>query len=130
MKQNPDRAAAVDYILGITREIWEDRGLGPSLRRHYAEQVLLRHPGGVLVGNEAVLAATLQTLHEFPDRRLLGEDVIWQGAGEDGTLTLGEGDVLTLPKGLQRRLANAGPGAMIAYVTRGGDSPSAPQWAA
>lgn len=84
MKQDPDRAAAVDYILGITREIWEDRGLGPALRRHYAEQVLLRHPGGVLVGNEAVIAATLQTLHEFPDRRLLGEDVIWQSAGEDG----------------------------------------------
>ena len=47
-----------------------------------------------------------------------------------GGLTLGEGDVLTLPKGLQRRLANPGPGAMLAYVTRGGDSPAAPQWAA
>ena len=45
-------------------------------------------------------------------------------------MTLGAGDVLTLPKGLQRRLVNAAPGAMLAYGTRGGDSPAAPQWAA
>ncbi len=67
---------AVDYILGITREIWEERGVGPALARYYAEDVILRAPGGLTVGNQEVIAATLQTLHEFPDRRLIGEDVI------------------------------------------------------
>lgn len=32
-----------------------------------------------------MLAQTLQTLHQFPDRQLVGEDVIWSDGG-DGTL--------------------------------------------
>ena len=30
-----------------------------------------------MVGNKGVIGATMATLAEFPDRRLLGEDVIW-----------------------------------------------------
>ncbi|MFD2191270.1 ester cyclase [Pistricoccus aurantiacus] len=73
-----------DYILGITREIWEDRGVGPKLKRYYADDVLVRAPSGILTDNEGVTAATLQTLHEFPDRQLVGEDVIWTGNDERG----------------------------------------------
>lgn len=65
-----------DYILGITKEIWEDRGVD-ALHRHYAPKVTVRSPDGVVVGNEEVIGATLATLAEFPDRQLLGEDVIW-----------------------------------------------------
>ncbi|NIB40653.1 ester cyclase [Pseudomaricurvus alkylphenolicus] len=76
-----------DYILGITREIWEDRGVGPKLKRYYADDVLVRAPSGILTDNTSVTAATLQTLHEFPDRQLVGEDVIWQGNEETGFIS-------------------------------------------
>ncbi len=39
--------------------------------------IVVRSPGSVVVGNQGVIAATMATLHEFPDRTLLGEDVIW-----------------------------------------------------
>ena len=68
-----------EYILGITREIWEDRGVGTALRRYYADNVLVRAANGMIEGNAGVAAATLQTLHEFPDRQLIGEDVIFNG---------------------------------------------------
>ena len=77
----------VDYILGITREIWEERGVGPALKRYYADNVLLRSPGGIVTGREGVLAATLQILHEFPDRQLLGGDVIWRGDQANGFIS-------------------------------------------
>ncbi len=75
-----------DYIIGITREIWEDRGIA-KLRDYYAEDIVVRSPASVVVGNRHVIAATLATLAEFPDRRLLGEDVIWSGAPEEGMLS-------------------------------------------
>lgn len=64
------------FIIGITREIWEDRGIG-SLRHRYAPGLIVRSPASVVVDNTNVIAATLATLAEFPDRALLGEDVIW-----------------------------------------------------
>ncbi len=77
----------VDYILGITREIWEERGVGPALERYYADNVLLRSPAGMVTDRQGVVASTLQTLHEFPDRQLLGEDVIWRGDEENGFIS-------------------------------------------
>ena len=77
----------VDYILGITREIWEERGVGPALERYYADNVLLRSPAGMVTDRQGVIASTLQTLHEFPDRQLLGEDVIWRGNVENGFIS-------------------------------------------
>ncbi len=65
-----------DFIIGITREIWEDRGIA-TLTHRYAPGLLVRSPASIVAGNEGVIAATLATLHEFPDRALLGEDVIW-----------------------------------------------------
>lgn len=75
-----------DYILKITREIWEDRGLD-TLRRYYGSELPVRTPAGVTVGNEGVIAATMGTLAEFPDRTLLGEDVIWSGDDAAGYLS-------------------------------------------
>lgn len=74
------------YILGITEEIWEGRGVH-SLRETYAPDIPVRAPAGLVVGNEAVIAATMATLAEFPDRQLLGEDVIWCGDDEAGYLS-------------------------------------------
>src|SRR5690349_22538737 len=75
-----------DYILGITKEIWEDRGVA-TLRRYYAPDIIVRSPASAVRGNEGVIAATMATLAEFPDRTLLGEDVIWSGDEEAGFLS-------------------------------------------
>ena len=73
-----------DFIYGITREIWEDRGIGAKLNQYYAPDILLRAATGFTGSNTGVTSQTLQTLHQFPDRQLVGEDVIWTGY-EDGT---------------------------------------------
>ena len=75
-----------DYIIGITKEIWEDRGVN-TLHRYYAPDIVVRSPPSVVVGNQGVIAATIATLAEFPDRTLLGEDVIWSGTPESGMLS-------------------------------------------
>ena len=62
------------------------------------EEVLLMHAGSLLVG--------------------------WHGQ----SLELGPGDTLTLPRGLARRLINAGSERAVAYVVRGGDHPAAARW--
>jgi hypothetical protein len=75
-----------DYIIGITKEIWEDRGIA-TLHHYYAPDIVVRSPASVVVGNQGVIAATMATLAEFPDRQLLGEDVIWSGTPETGMLS-------------------------------------------
>jgi hypothetical protein len=75
-----------DYIIGVTKEIWEDRGIS-TLHDYYATDVIVRSPGGLVIGNQDVIASTMATLAEFPDRTLLGEDVIWSATGADGVLS-------------------------------------------
>ncbi len=75
-----------DYIIGITKEIWEDRGIA-TLHKYYSDDIVVRSPGSVVIGNEKVIGATMATLAEFPDRTLLGEDVIWSGTPEEGMLS-------------------------------------------
>ena len=75
-----------DYILKITKEIWEDRGID-TLHRYYSDDIVVRSPGSVVTGNKGVIAATMATLAEFPDRTLFGEDVIWSGTPHDGMLS-------------------------------------------
>ncbi len=75
-----------DYILKITREIWEDRGIA-TLNHYYADDIPVRFPEGVSLGNQRTINGTLATLAEFPDRELVGEDVIWSGNEEDGFLS-------------------------------------------
>lgn len=75
-----------DYIIGITKEIWEDRGIA-TLDHYYSPDIPVRSPGSMVIGNKNVVAATMATLAEFPDRTLLGEDVIWSGTPEEGMLS-------------------------------------------
>ena len=75
-----------DYILGITKEIWEGRGIA-TLKHYYSPDIPVRSPGSMVVGNKHVIGATMATLAEFPDRTLLGEDVIWSGTPETGMLS-------------------------------------------
>ena len=83
---DPDFKDLPDYILQITERIWEGRR--PDLiRRYYTEDCIVRSPGQIVSGSEAVVASTLEMLHQFPDRLLLGEDVIWYGDDETGYLS-------------------------------------------
>ncbi|TMV09040.1 ester cyclase [Ruegeria sediminis] len=75
-----------DYVIGITKEIWEDRGIA-TLHHYYAPDIVVRSPASVVLGNQKVIGATMATLAEFPDRALYGEDVIWCGTPEDGMLS-------------------------------------------
>ncbi len=79
-----DYKSVPDFIYGITREIWEDRGVGGKLDRYYGANCLVRAATGLAADNKDVTAQTLATLHQFPDRQLIGEDVIWTGY-EDGS---------------------------------------------
>lgn len=75
-----------DYILKCTAQIWEGRDIA-ALDWHYADDLLVRTPAGIARGNAAGKAGTMATLAEFPDRQLLGEDVIWSGDDEAGFLS-------------------------------------------
>ena len=75
-----------EYIIGITKEIWEDRGIA-TLHDYYSEDIVVRSPASVVLGNQNVIGATIATLAEFPDRTLFGEDVIWSGTPEEGMLS-------------------------------------------
>ncbi|MGR3435183.1 MAG: ester cyclase [Shimia sp.] len=76
-----------DYILKITKQIWEDRGLGARMEEYYHPDCAVRTPMGVSRGEKGMTANTIETLTEFPDRTLLGEDVIWSGDPEAGMLS-------------------------------------------
>jgi hypothetical protein len=75
-----------DYILKCTAQIWEGRDIA-ALHWHYGDDLRVRTPAGISRGNAAGIANTMATLCEFPDRELLGEDVIWTGNASDGFLS-------------------------------------------
>lgn len=75
-----------DYIIDITKEIWEDRGIG-TLDHYYAPDIPVRSPMGISRGNKAVIASTMATVHEFPDRQLYAEDVIYSADETHGFLS-------------------------------------------
>ncbi len=72
-----------DYILKITKQIWEGKDVN-SISEFYSKDIPVRSPFGVTYGNKPVIEATFATLNEFPNRQLLGEEVIWNGNDEEG----------------------------------------------
>ncbi len=102
-----------DYIIGITKEIWEDRGVA-TLEHYYAQDIPVRSPMGIQRGNKAVIASTLATINEFPDRELLGEDVIWSGDDEAGYLSSHR----LLTKATHTRDGQFGPASGKRWVVR------------
>ena len=73
----------VDFILGITFEIWEQRGV-ELIHRYYAPDVEVYGMEGVIHGAQAMVDGTRQMLEAFPDRLLLGDNVVWSGSPESG----------------------------------------------
>lgn len=83
---DPQYRDFVDYIIRITHQIWEERGIGVIYDTYHNNVVM--HCGSTnLVGIKDVVGNTLQTLHAFPDRRLIGQNVIWSEHGADGYLS-------------------------------------------
>ncbi len=74
------------YILKCTAQIWEGHDIA-ALDWHYGDDLIVRTPAGISRGNAAGKANTMATLSEFPDRQLLGEDVIWCGDDQSGFLS-------------------------------------------
>ncbi len=75
-----------DYIRVITARIWEGRQVD-SIHRYYSEDCAVITPGGTSQGVDTVVRGTLETLQQFPDRRLLCEDIVSAGDAENGFLS-------------------------------------------
>ena len=73
----------VDYIIKITHRIWEEKGIG-VIYQTYHNDVKMHTGTQTINGINAVVSNTLQTLHAFPDRRLIGQNVIWSGNDQEG----------------------------------------------
>lgn len=75
-----------DYILKCTNQIWESRDIA-AIEWHYADNIQIRTPITYAEGNRAGITNTMETLYEFPDRQLFGEDVIWSEHADFGYLS-------------------------------------------
>lgn len=71
------------YIRDITAAIWEGRQI-ERIHEWYGADCAVVTPGGTTRSVEAVVRGTLETLAQFPDRRLLCEDVLHTEPAEDG----------------------------------------------
>ena len=87
-----------------------------SCRRYYASDCLVRAATGLAADNMGVTAQTLQTLHQFPDRQLVGEDVIWQGYRGRLVPVLASADLGDAPRG-RRHLRPARPAGSCARAS-------------
>jgi len=74
------------YIRVITDRIWEGRQI-ERIRDYYSEGCVVETPSITTVGVEAVIKGTRDTLLQFPDRRLLAEDVVVSGDENGGFLS-------------------------------------------
>ena len=74
------------FIYGITRQIWESKQIN-SIYDYYNEDVIVRSPRNTTYKCKDVIDSTKDTLSQFPDRQLIGEDVIWSGDCKNGILS-------------------------------------------
>ena len=73
----------VDYILGITYEIWEEGGLD-LIDQYYSADCPVYSLGGIVRGAAAVIAGSRAVLAAYPDRLLFADDIIGEGDARDG----------------------------------------------
>lgn len=76
----------VDFILGITFEIWEEGGV-ELIHQYYAPDSIVWGLDGITHSAAEIVDATRTALGGFPDRLLLAENVIWSGNRADGYYT-------------------------------------------
>ncbi len=75
-----------DYIRVITDRIWEGRQID-MIRDYYSDPCGVITPAGATTDVQSVIDGTKATLAQFPDRRLLAEDVIEAGDAQTGFLS-------------------------------------------
>lgn len=75
-----------DYIRVITARIWEGRQI-ETIRDYYSDPCGVITPSGATTDVQSVIDGTRATLEQFPDRRLLAEDVIEAGNAQQGFLS-------------------------------------------
>jgi predicted ester cyclase len=75
-----------DYIRVITARIWEGREID-AIARWYGEDCAVITSAGASQGVASVVRGTLETLQQFPDRRLLCEDIVTAGDAVNGFLS-------------------------------------------
>ena len=74
------------YIRVITKRIWEERRID-DIHRYYSDPCIVETPSSVSTSVADVVSGTRATLAQFPDRRLLAEDIIQSGDAERGFLS-------------------------------------------
>lgn len=72
----------VDYIIRITHRIWEQKNIGLCYQ-YYDDICPVFMLGGYSESIEQVVQNTLKTIAAFPDRSLIGENVIWKEEEND-----------------------------------------------
>jgi hypothetical protein len=72
----------VDYIIRITHRIWEQKNVGLCYR-YYADICPVYTLGNYSECVEQVVQNTLKTIAAFPDRSLIGKNVIWSENQDD-----------------------------------------------
>ena len=77
---DPQYRDFVDYILKITTSDLGRKRDG-VIYDTYHNNITMHLGSSNLVGIKDVISNTLQTLHAFPDRRLIGQNVIWSDFG-------------------------------------------------
>lgn len=76
----------VDYIVKITHNIWEEKGIGIIFDTYHNN--ITMHTGSTSIsGIDKIIAGTLQTLFSFPDRKLISQNVIWSSYEKDALLS-------------------------------------------
>ena len=75
-----------DYIRVITDRIWEGRQID-TIRDYYSDPCGVITPASATTDVQSVIDGTKATLTQFPDRRLLAEDVIEAGDAQTGFLS-------------------------------------------
>lgn len=70
----------VDYIIRITHKIWEQKNIG-YCHDYYGDICPVHTLSSYSDDISTVVNNTLQTLAAFPDRTLIGENVIWRDLG-------------------------------------------------
>ena len=76
----------VDYIVRCTHRIWDERDVG-LIYSHYTHNCVAYTTLGTMYDRETHIRDTIQRLVEFPDRRGLAQQVIWNGNDVDGFYT-------------------------------------------
>jgi predicted ester cyclase len=76
----------VDYIIRCTHKIWDEKNVG-LIYSHYTHNCVVYSSMGTTHSREEVVRGTVQRIAEYPERRGLASQVIWNGNDTDGFYT-------------------------------------------